>query len=133
MEREVVWVMRKKSWLGTCSARARAKSRTRAKSARMPQLTPGAGKAGSQMTGLRVTLLLMARKKITVYLDEELLRATKVAAARQNKREYEVFEEALRRYLGLELLERIWQRADLTEEEALALAYSELEKARKEH
>ena len=75
----------------------------------------------------------MARKKTTVYLDEELLRATKVAAARQNKREYEVFEEALRRYLGLELLERIWQRADLTEEEALALAYSELEKARKEH
>jgi len=75
----------------------------------------------------------MARKKIAVYQDEELLRAAKVATARQNKREYEIFEEALRRYLCPELLERIWQRADLTEEEATALAYSELKKTRKGH
>ncbi len=74
----------------------------------------------------------MARKKTTVYLDEEILRAAKVAAARQNKREYEILEEALRRYLGMDLLERIWERADLTEEEALALAYDELEKARQQ-
>jgi len=71
--------------------------------------------------------------KTAVYPDEERLRAAKVAAARQNKRECEIFEEALCRYLGLELLERIRQRADLTEEEATAPAYSGLEKARKEH
>ncbi len=72
----------------------------------------------------------MPRKKTTVYLDEDVLRATKVAAARQGKREYEVVEEALRRYLGLELLERVWSRSDLSEEEAMALAYEELEKER---
>ena len=37
----------------------------------------------------------MVRKKTTVYIDEALLRAAKVAAARSGKREYEVFEEAL--------------------------------------
>jgi len=48
-----------------------------------------------------------------------------------DKREYEIFEEALRRYLGLDLLERIWERADLSEEESLELAYRELEEVRK--
>lgn len=51
----------------------------------------------------------MVRKKTTVYIDEALLRAAKVAAARAGKREYEIFEEALRRHLGFAgAVEQIW-------------------------
>jgi len=41
----------------------------------------------------------MARRKMTTYVDEELLRSAKVLAARRDGKVYEVFEEALRRYL----------------------------------
>lgn len=59
----------------------------------------------------------MVRKKTTVYIDEALLRAAKVAAARSGKREYEIFEEALRQHLGLAgAAERIW--AGISPEEA---------------
>ncbi len=43
----------------------------------------------------------VTRKKTTIYIDEQLLRATKVAAARTGRHEYEVFEEALQHHLGL--------------------------------
>ena len=76
----------------------------------------------------------MARRKTTVYIDETLLRAAKVAAARAGKHEYEIFEEALRRHLGLqEILERVWARTNTeapSEDEALKLAYQELDAAR---
>ena len=72
----------------------------------------------------------MARKKTTVYIDDALLKATKVLAARTGRKEYEVFEDALRGYLGLGALERIWSRSKLTEKEALDLAYQELRAAR---
>jgi hypothetical protein len=77
----------------------------------------------------------MARRKTTVYLDEGLLRQTKVAAARAGKREYEVIEAALQQYLGLDVLDRVWARnaADpLDPDEALALAYKELDAFRAE-
>jgi hypothetical protein len=61
------------------------------------------------------------RRKTTVYLEDDLLRATKVAAARAGKRDYQVVEEALRAYLGLELLERVGARSELKEDEALDL------------
>jgi Arc/MetJ family transcription regulator len=44
--------------------------------------------------------MVLKRKKTTVYVDEELLRSAKILAARTDRKEYEVFEEALRRYLG---------------------------------
>lgn len=72
----------------------------------------------------------MPRTKTTVYLTPEILQAAKVEAARTGKREYEVFEEALRAYLGFAVLERAWVKADLTEEEALELAYGEIHDAR---
>ncbi len=43
--------------------------------------------------------MTMARRKMTTYVDEELLRSAKVLAARRDGKVYEVFEEALRRYL----------------------------------
>jgi len=79
----------------------------------------------------------MARKKTTVYIDEALLRAAKVAAARAGKREYEVFEEALRRHLGFAgAVEQIWagispEQAP-SEEEATRIAAEELAAVRAE-
>jgi hypothetical protein len=68
----------------------------------------------------------MAKCKTTVYIDEDLLRAARVAAARSGKKDYEILEAALRGYLGMETLETVRVRADLTDDEALALAYREL-------
>jgi hypothetical protein len=73
----------------------------------------------------------MVRRKTTVYIDENLLKAAKIMAARAGKKEYEVFEEALRQYLGLGAVERVWRRNRLREAEALRLAYSELHAARR--
>ncbi len=70
------------------------------------------------------------RRKTTVYLDDQLLRAARIAAARSGKREYQVFEEALRAYLGLELLHRVGARSKLTERQALDLANQELHRSR---
>jgi hypothetical protein len=64
----------------------------------------------------------MPKVRTTLTIDEDVLRAVKVRAARSGKGDSEVIEEALRRDLGLDLLERLWQRAELSEEEATALA-----------
>lgn len=46
----------------------------------------------------------------------------KVRAARTGKGDSEVIEEALRRDLGLDLLDRLWARNQLSEEQAMAIA-----------
>ena len=66
-----------------------------------------------------------------MYLEDGLLRALKVAAARSQQYEYKVVEQALRSYLGLELLERGGSRSSLGEKEALALAYQEMHRSRR--
>ena len=53
----------------------------------------------------------MARKKTTVYLDEDVLRSARIAAARSGKRDSDVIEEALRTFLGLEALRAVWRAA----------------------
>ena len=63
-------------------------------------------------------------------LDERVLRAVRVKAARTGRRDSDVIEEALRRDLGLELLERIWAKADLGDQ-ALNLAVEEQHKTRR--
>lgn len=73
----------------------------------------------------------MVRKKTTVYIDESLLRAAKMAAAGSGQREYEVFKSALREHLGLAgTVERIWAGIDPDaapdEEEAARIADEEL-------
>lgn len=75
---------------------------------------------------------MTTRRKTTVYLDEELLRSAKILAARTDRKDYEVLEAALRRYLGIEVLERAWSRSDLTDEQGLAVAYEELDAMRRE-
>ena len=49
-------------------------------------------------------------------------RWVKVRAARQGKGDSEVVEESLRRDLGLELLELLWEKNRLDESDATALA-----------
>jgi hypothetical protein len=64
----------------------------------------------------------MAKVRTTLTIDETVLRAVKVRAARSGKGDSEVIEEALRRELGLDLLERLWEQNKLPEQEAVALA-----------
>ena len=72
----------------------------------------------------------MAKVRTTLTVDEEVLRAVKVRAARTGKGDSEVIEEALRRELGLDLLERLWSSNDLSEKDALALAVEAQHKTR---
>jgi predicted transcriptional regulator len=71
------------------------------------------------------------KRKTTVYLEDRLLRAVKVAAARSGQREHQVVEQALRAFLGMELLDKVGSRSSLSEKEALALAYSEIHRSRR--
>jgi hypothetical protein len=64
----------------------------------------------------------MAKVRTTLTVDEDVLRAVKVRAARTGKGDGEVIEEALRRELGLDLFDRLWQRNDVAEEQAVELA-----------
>ena len=75
---------------------------------------------------------VVQKTRATYSLDSAVLRATRIAAARQGKRESEIVEEALRGYLGLGVLEEIWARSpgDLDADEALALAVTEQHAAR---
>jgi Ribbon-helix-helix protein, copG family len=64
----------------------------------------------------------MTRVRTTVTLDESVLRAVKIRAARSGRGDSEVIEESLRRDLGLDLVERLWAQNDLADEDATALA-----------
>jgi Ribbon-helix-helix protein, copG family len=64
----------------------------------------------------------MAKTRTTVTLDERVMRAVRVKAARTGRRDSDVIEEALRRDLGFDVLERMWERADMDEDEATKLA-----------
>jgi len=64
----------------------------------------------------------VAKARTTITVDERVLRAVRVKAARSGRRDSDVIEEALRRDLGLDLLDRVWESADLDEDQALRLA-----------
>jgi hypothetical protein len=64
----------------------------------------------------------MAKIRTTLTIDETVLRAVKIRAARTGQGDSEVIEGALRRDLGLDLLERLWERGQLPEAQATALA-----------
>jgi len=73
----------------------------------------------------------VARVRTTLTVDEEVMRAVKVRGARTGKGDSEVIEEALRRDLGFDLLERLWQSEDLGEKKALELAVEAQHKTRR--
>ena len=74
----------------------------------------------------------VSKKKVTFYLAEDVLRAARVRAARSDRRDSEIVEEALRAYLGFDVVERVWARSDLGGDEAMQLAVSELHATRDE-
>jgi gamma-glutamyl:cysteine ligase YbdK (ATP-grasp superfamily) len=75
----------------------------------------------------------MSKTRTTLTVEEEVLRAVRIKAARDGKRDSEVIEESLRRDMGLDELERIWARVKpLPEKEGLKLAYQELQAMRRE-
>jgi hypothetical protein len=74
----------------------------------------------------------MTKTRTTLTIDEAVLRAVKVRAARTGKGESAVIEEAIRRDLGLDLMERLWVRNDMAEDEAMELAIEAQQKARRE-
>lgn len=73
----------------------------------------------------------MPKQRTTVTIDESVLRAVRVKAARTGRRDSDVIEEALRRDLGFELLDRIWAKADMDEDEAMKLAVEAQHKSRR--
>jgi hypothetical protein len=64
----------------------------------------------------------MTKVRTTLTIDADVLKAVKVRAARLGQGDSEVIEESLKRDLGLDLLERLWERNTLSEAEATALA-----------
>jgi hypothetical protein len=81
--------------------------------------------------------MAIERRKTTVYLESDLLTAVKLVAAGTDRRDYEVIEAALRAYMGRPetvsartrlrtLLDRVAERAQLDEDQALALADAEV-------
>lgn len=88
------------------------------------------------------------RKKTSLFLDVQLVQAAKVLAVNSGKRDYQVFEDALRQYVGAhqaeasktlrQLFRDIAERQErelvppLTDDEAMALANEEIHAYRKE-
>ena len=72
----------------------------------------------------------MPKVRTTVTIDESVLKAVKIRAARLGRGDSEVIEESLRRDLGLDLLERLWAANDLPEDDAAALAVEAQHKTR---
>jgi len=72
------------------------------------------------------------KRKVTFHINDQVLRAARVRAAREDRRDSDVVESALRRYLGFDVLERVWSRSDLTEEEAMRIAIEETHAYRSE-
>lgn len=84
----------------------------------------------------------MSRRKTTVYLDSDVLTATKVLAAARERSESQVVEDALRAYLRTSdveaaradlrsLMDRLGQRGtDLDDEAAMAVAVEEVDAVR---
>jgi hypothetical protein len=66
--------------------------------------------------------VLVAKVRTTLTIDEDVLRWVKVRAVRMGKGDSQVIEESVRRDLGLDLLEQLWKRNQLGEDEAAELA-----------
>ncbi len=64
----------------------------------------------------------MSKVRTTLTIDESVMKAVKMRAARTGRGDSQVIEESLRRDMGLDLLERLWERNDVPERDAEALA-----------
>lgn len=71
------------------------------------------------------------KRKTTIYVEDNVLRALKIAAARAGQHDYEIIEQALRVHLGMDLLQRAGAKSSLSEKDALGLSYQELHRSRR--
>ena len=60
--------------------------------------------------------------RTTLTIEEDVLKAVRVKAARSGKGDSAVIEAAVRRDLGWDVLDRLWEKATLSPEEADELA-----------
>lgn len=77
----------------------------------------------------------MGSTPTTVLLDDEVLAGVRSTAARDGVDDAAVIERAVRRYLDLEVIERIWTRNvvdPISPDDAMKLAYEELRASRAE-
>ena len=78
----------------------------------------------------------MAKVEAAVRLDDDVLRQLDVAAGRLGRSRDDLIEDSIRRDLAGQLLTSVFAAVDqsgstdLTEQEALAIAYDELDEAR---
>lgn len=73
----------------------------------------------------------MSKVRTTISIEDDVLRALRVRAAREGRPDGELIEFALRRTLGLEVLERLWaSNDDLSPEAAAALAAEAIRETR---
>ena len=75
----------------------------------------------------------MPKVRTTVTLDDDVLRWVRVRAARQVMGDSQVIEESLRRDLGLDLLQRLWEKNDMDEDAAMRLAVEAQHRSRPRH
>lgn len=76
----------------------------------------------------------MSTSDVPVQLDDELAGEVTRRAARRGEPPEQLVSEVLRRHFLLEIFERIWDRdqGQLSEDQALALSYEELDTMRAE-
>lgn len=72
------------------------------------------------------------KQPTTVRFDYELLDAIRREAARRGTSEDEVIEAAVRRYVAPSVLDRLWERNQLDEDEAMRIAVEETAAVRTE-
>lgn len=70
---------------------------------------------------------------MTHNMDESVIEDLHAAADRLGASEDEVIEDAVRRFVGLEILDELWARNHLREDDAMDIAASELASMRAEH
>ena len=87
------------------------------------------------MVGLvlaRGTLESMARRPTTVTLDEKVIEDLHAVADRLGASEDAVVEQSVQRFVSLDVLDELWARNHLPEDEAHAIAAEELRAFRSE-
>jgi hypothetical protein len=69
----------------------------------------------------------MSKVRTTLTIEESVMKAVKMRAAGTDRGDSQVTEESLRR----DLLERLWERSDLSERDAIALAVEAQQQTRR--
>jgi hypothetical protein len=85
----------------------------------------------SYRQGARLYVMASTKRKLTIYLEPDVARAAKVRAARLDKHDSEVIEEALLAHLGMAALDEAQSLSRLSEDEAINLANAEVHAARR--